>query len=310
LWRIGAKEGDEPEVLANTGQGRGHFAISSHGALVYAQRTSDLDIWVVELARPGAEAGPPVRLISSTRNDWVPSYSPDGNRIAFTSSRSGYSEIYVCDRNGEHVSKLTNFQGPLASTIGWSPDGKWIVFGTHEEARDIFVMSDQGTGQRKLTTHPGYDAEATFSRDGKSIYFTSERSGEAQVWKIPFEGGEAVQVTQQGGREPQESLDGAVIYYKFEDTIWKKPVKGGEETQVFDTLLRTGIFCVTATGIYFLPTEPKGISFYDFATKTVSSVMANDKLSDWGIWASADGLRILYTEKDPHTDLMLVKNFR
>jgi Tol biopolymer transport system component/DNA-binding winged helix-turn-helix (wHTH) protein len=309
-WRIGVEEGNEPEVLPFPGQAYGPFAISARGDLVYAQRTLDTDIWEVELTFPGGEAGPPVRLTSSTYCDRAPSYSPDGKRIAYTSRRTGCEEIWVSDPDGKNPLKLTNFQGPWLDGTQWSADGEWLVFDSHEMPKAFHVISRQGTGQRKIISHSRAFRPA-FSRDGKWIYFGSDHSGEEQVWKIPFEGGEAIQVTLQGGRDPQVSFDGEVIYYKFNDTVWQKPVSGGEESQLFDSLLSPSPFSVTAKGIYFLPRETREISFYDFATKAVTSVISNDRLLYWGISASADGLRILYTQSEyANTDLMLVEKFQ
>ncbi|MDZ7267901.1 MAG: S9 family peptidase [candidate division KSB1 bacterium] len=83
-----------------------------------------------------------------------------------------------------------------------SPDGKWAVFTlrkTDLEANrgrtDIWVVAVDGTGLRQLTAHPGSDFSPVWSRDSKSIWFLSSRSGSTQVWCLPLDGGEAVQKT-------------------------------------------------------------------------------------------------------------------
>jgi serine/threonine protein kinase len=67
------------------------------------------------------------------------------------------------------------------------------------------------------------------------------------------EGGEAVQVTEKGGVNAQESLDGEILYYKSDDTLWKLPVSGGEETQILDIKMQMGPIAGTSTGSYFMP---------------------------------------------------------
>jgi len=62
-------------------------------------------------------------LISSTRADSAPQFSPDGKRIAFMSNRSGNDEIWVCDSDGSNSIQLTSFDGPNVTTPRWSPDG-------------------------------------------------------------------------------------------------------------------------------------------------------------------------------------------
>lgn len=83
-----------------------------------------------------------------------------------------------------------------------SPDGKWAVFTlrkTDLEANrgrtDLWLAGVEGTGLRQLTSHPGSDFSPVWSPEGKSIWFLSTRSGSAQVWRIPVDGGEAEQKT-------------------------------------------------------------------------------------------------------------------
>lgn len=83
-----------------------------------------------------------------------------------------------------------------------SPDGKWAVFTlrkTDLEANrgrtDLWLVGVDGAGLRQLTSHPGSDFSPAWSRDGKSIWFLSTRSGSAQVWRIAIDGGEAEQKT-------------------------------------------------------------------------------------------------------------------
>jgi dipeptidyl aminopeptidase/acylaminoacyl peptidase len=88
-----------------------------------------------------------------------------------------------------------------------SPDGKWIVFTRREtdlEANkgrtDLWLVGADGTGLRRLTSHPAGDFNPRWAPDGKSIWFISTRSDSSQVWRIRIDGGEAQQIT-------DESLD-------------------------------------------------------------------------------------------------------
>ncbi len=83
-----------------------------------------------------------------------------------------------------------------------SPDGKWAAFTlrkTDLEANrgrtDLWLVGVDGAGLRQLTTHPGSDGSPAWSKDGKSIWFLSTRSGSSQVWRMPVDGGEAEQKT-------------------------------------------------------------------------------------------------------------------
>jgi dipeptidyl aminopeptidase/acylaminoacyl peptidase len=84
-----------------------------------------------------------------------------------------------------------------------SPDAKWVTFtvsdvdlAANRRRTDVWVAAVDGSGARRLTSSPAQDDSAVWSPDGKWIYFSSTRSGSAQVWRLPFgTGGEAEQVT-------------------------------------------------------------------------------------------------------------------
>ncbi len=85
-----------------------------------------------------------------------------------------------------------------------SPDGKTIAFvvrRTDLEANcgrtDLWLVSADGTGLRRLTSHPESDSNPRWSPDSRTVWFVSSRSGSSQVWKIAVDGGEAEQVTQE-----------------------------------------------------------------------------------------------------------------
>jgi Tol biopolymer transport system component len=261
-----------------------------------------------------------VPLISSTQIDLYPAYSPDGRKIAFGSTRSRASEIWVCSSDGSNAVQLTTSGGGVPK---WSPDGRTIVYrgGGGGPNTSVHVISADGGVPRRLTTGPFIDKRATFSRDGRSIYFPSNRSGTWEIWKIPASGGTPVQITLDGeDREcPQESPDGKFLYYEkgypTQCSIWKMPVRGGEETIVLDSVHCTGGWAFWKDGIYFFrPADAKGhsdIYQYEFASGKTSKVLTIEKPVFYHIEASPDGRSILYTQNDQDgSDLMLVENFR
>ena len=106
-----------------------------------------------------------------------------------------------------------------------SPDGQWVVFDKKvidlEENKgrsDLWLMRGDGTGLRRLTSHPAGSSHARWAPDGTAIWFLSSRSGSMQVWRIPVDGGEAEQVT----REPLDvgnlvvSPDGRHLAYTMD----------------------------------------------------------------------------------------------
>ncbi len=83
-----------------------------------------------------------------------------------------------------------------------APDGRVVVFTVsvtnlenNTRRTDLYLAATDGSWTRRLTTHEASDSQGRWSPDGKWIYFVSSRSGSAQVWRIPVDGGEAQQVT-------------------------------------------------------------------------------------------------------------------
>ena len=169
--------------------------------LIYARYSGDTNIWR-SLARSGAHTP----YISSTRNEIAGQYSPDGTRVAYMSDRSGAFEIWVQNADGTQPVQLTHFDGPHTGTPRWSPDGKWLVFDSRPNSNpDIFVVPSGGGDVRRLTDSPAEDVVPSFSHDGRSVYFASDRNGSWQIWKAAIDGTAAAEITHNGGFAPQPS---------------------------------------------------------------------------------------------------------
>jgi len=286
--------------------------------LVYSNVRSDTNIWRARIPAAGEAPSIPERFISSTRLDGKPSYSPDGSKIAFTSSRSGTQEIWVSDADGSNLFRMTNFGGPLVGYANWSPDGQWLIFHARPEAQvDLFLMPAAGGPVKRLTTDPADDTLPSFTHDGRSIYFSSARSGQPEIWRMPAGGGRAVQVTTSGGFRPFESADGQRIFYVTLDAsrIQSVPAKGGPVSDVTGPLhmYPSGV-AVTSEGIYYGAPPHSGdqryIRFFSFATRTSKPVAVTNRPFELGLTVSPREPYILFDQVDDlDRDLMLLRNF-
>jgi Tol biopolymer transport system component len=327
LFRIPV-EGGAPEWLAATGSDVQYPAFSSEGnRLAWRQNTSDIDIFKLTLKSGSEKSRPLDDQILSTAIETSPRYSPDGKRVAFVSNRSGSDEIWVCNSDGENPVRLTSFRGPLAGSPNWSPDGKQIVFDCRPEGNaDIYVVSAEGGKPRRITTDQAEDIVPSWSRDGRWIYFTSNRmaeggSGQLQIWKTSADGGAAIQMTRQGGFEPMESDDGQWIYFtqdRGSASIRRMPAAGGPETSLFDFHQKSysRIWTITNEGVYFAvanSSSQSAIKFFNFSARIEKTVAEFDRImpaSISGMTISPDGkwlLLPLYSQRG--SDLMMIENF-
>ncbi len=119
------------------------------------------------------------RLTDLSARDRSPSWSPDGQHIAFMSvSESDNSEIYVMDLNGNNRRNLTNLSARDESP-SWSPDGQHIAFMSVSESdnSEIYVMDLNGNNRRNLTNLSARDESPSWSPGGQHIAFESYRDG-------------------------------------------------------------------------------------------------------------------------------------
>jgi Tol biopolymer transport system component/DNA-binding winged helix-turn-helix (wHTH) protein len=325
LWRIAVNPASRPQRLAWVGQDGEFPAMSRQGhRLAYSRALQDWNIWRAELRGPHGQMGRPTRFIATTLLDAEPQFSPAGNRIVFSSNRSGSDEIWVCDSDGSNAFQLTSFGGPQLGSPRWSPDGTQVCFDVNVDGQfDVQVVAAEGGKPQRLTTSSADDYAPSWSHDAKWLYFGSTRSGRRQVWKMPAEGGEAVQVTRSGGFLASEAPDGNTVYYlKSEDkdqesystSLWRVPTQGGEETQVIESVaLRAA--AVTKDGIYFVPRRSPGsvrtIQFLSFATGKIGIIGTLEMPVIYSLTVSPDGRWISYSQIDQvGSDLMLVEDFR
>ena len=317
LWRMPAS-GGTPEHLQMGGDIAGAFAVSRTGnRLAYVERCeTDTNIYGVDLSLPDRRASVS-NLVSSTRHDNSPRISPDGRRIAFESNRSGINEVWICDIDGGNVTQLTTIGA--AGSPDWSRDGKQIAFDCHKDGKgDLYVIDVEGGFPRRLTTEASEDDCPSWSTDGKWIYFASDRSGILQVWKMPSNGGDAIQITKNGGGFiSSESPDGKFLYYNKESGIWRAAVDGTDETLILKGDYG-GEWAVVSDGIYCIDLRrpaPTAIEFFRFSSHTTEQVatLGTARAFFKGLAVSPDRRWILYSqlEQSPaNTDIKLVENFR
>ena len=91
---------------------------------------------------------------------------------------------------------------PASYWHGWSPDGKTLLFirGRREGEVDVYAVPLAGGEEKRLTTAKGLDDGADYTPDGKYIYFSSERTGNMQIWRMQPDGKGQEQVFSDGAQ--------------------------------------------------------------------------------------------------------------
>ena len=210
LWRVPTSGTASPERLPFGEVGIWPIVSRQGNRLAYTVTSPKVNIYRLNLPVADGPTGTALKFISSSRWDLQPRYSPDGNRIAFGSYRSGASEIWTCDSDGSNPVQLTSL-GALTGSPRWAPDGKSIGFSSDAEGHfDAYVVDAEGGAPRRLTSDPV--GNPSWSRNGEWIYFGSDRNGYPQCFKMPAGGGPA-QVVTAGYGPRMESPDGKWFYF-------------------------------------------------------------------------------------------------
>ena len=140
-----------------------------------------------------------------------PAWSPDSRQLAYVSFEGSKSAIYVQTLRSGNRFEVSNKPG-INGAPAFSPDGRKLVvtLGGVNGNPDIYVLDITSRQTKRLTTHRAIDTEGTWSPDGRYIYFTSDRAGGPQIYRISANGGTPERVTFEGSynARPRLSPDG------------------------------------------------------------------------------------------------------
>src|SRR5215510_8086609 len=185
-------------------------ALAAQERIAYVDNA--FDIWSMK-----TDGSDPKQLTTNTAADGDPSFSPDGGKIAFVSSRDGNQEIYVMNADGTNQKRLTN-NTVIDWDPSWSPDGSKIIFVSFRDgSADVFTMNPDGSNPVNLSNFPtGNETEPVFSPDGKKIAFRGLRNGSIEIYIMNADGTNQTALTDSSGidTEPAFSKDGSKIVFR------------------------------------------------------------------------------------------------
>lgn len=145
-----------------------------------------------------------------------PSWSPDGQKITFTSYLNGSPDLYLIDLSLKKIRRLSSRKG-VNIGASWKPDGSSIALTLAPNGNsDIYqINSETGTIEQRLTKHHGIDTAPAYSPDGKKIAYVSESTGNAQIYIMNADGTGNKRLTFEGteNTDPAWSPDGSKIAF-------------------------------------------------------------------------------------------------
>lgn len=296
-------------VVAAVGAGCG-----ARGSTATEAPPNQYDLWALDV-----KSGKLRNLTRTKGHEASPSFSPDGQRVAFEGNVQGPG-LYVMNADGSHVRLIARGHGAWGllddrhRAPQWSPDGKRLVWATADrcedircKSRDVWVVAADGSGRSKLASDAGY---ATWSPDGASVAYAGGVDPEGyggDVYVVGADGGNRRLVAD--GSAPVWSAAGWIAYLNGDRLLAVKP--DGTGSRAIADGLADGDFGWSPNGrqVWFAHQTPNEDTELYVATLSgpvtrVTRRAGTDHLLAWSPTAN----EVAWLHQDPldieHSDLM------
>jgi serine/threonine protein kinase/Tol biopolymer transport system component len=176
------------------------------------------NIWLVGLSRRTF-----TRLTSTTAHDWNPVWSPDGTRIAFSSTRNRRMDLFQRSASGSGSDEPLLESAADKAASSWSSDPRFLAYSMADAktGNDIWILSLADRRPFVFLRTDFNEFHPTFSADGRWIAYTSDESGRPEVYVRRFEGtaatGREWPVSTNGGSHPRWRRDGKELFFLSAD---------------------------------------------------------------------------------------------
>jgi Tol biopolymer transport system component len=307
LWSAAVDGKTPPTQLKEDGERLDYLAVSrARNVLIYGRDQEDANIWRASLSPSGdlLDAGP---VIASTWSDDAPAISPNGQHLAFLSTRSGNEQVWLARADGSEPRQLTRINGSI-NELAWAPDSRTILLShTERGLSKSWTVDTQSGASQDLYHETSRGGARAFSRDGRAVYFASSRDGSYQLYRMDRQTKTVEQITHNGGFAMEEDRDGKGIYFTPQRSagLWYMPT-GAQAREIAPELERRA-FSASRHGVYFV--AHRSLWFWHKRTGKLRKLWTPGKAFGFGLSLSPDERNLYFTIYDREgMDLTMVEN--
>jgi tricorn protease len=246
IWSVPSAGGRAARLTSHLARDvQPQFSPDGKSIVFASNRNGNYDLFVMS-----AEGGAARQLTFDSSAEFASGFTPDGQWVMFYGSTYGSLDVYKVRVTGGEPIRLTwdRFEREYYGNV--SPDGQWIAYDhagapgdwrrrgyEGSAASDIWLarFTTPVSEPKRLTKNPSQDFAPMFSRDGKRIYYISDRKGSVNLWSMDTNGGSPKQLTfhqTDGARVPNYAPKGDKIAYEYNSEVWILDLKSGKTAAV------------------------------------------------------------------------------
>lgn len=262
------RAGKEAGKVGNAGTfGPAYPSSSPDDRVLAVQRTDagNTDIWLIDLNRDT-----PIRFTTDPEANIAPLWSPNGDRIVFSTLRNGVFNLYQKTVSGSTGEELL-VTGQSKQATDWSRDGRFLLFRSNDPQSQWDIWAMPLSGDRKpfeVVRTRFEERDAQFSPDGEWIAYQSDESGRFEIYVQPFQRrGPRTRISAKGGVQVRWRHDGKELFYlSLDGEFVAVPVTFSADGQTIETRTGTMLFqarvgAVQDIGLAHYTVSPDGQRF-------------------------------------------------
>jgi tricorn protease len=246
IWTVAAEGGRATRLTSHPARDVQPVISPDGRTIAFASnRSGNFDVYLMPTT-----GGPPRQLTFHSGAEFANSFTPDGQWLIFHANTYGALDLYKVRVAGGEPIRLTwdLYERKYFGNV--SPDGQWIAFNHNGAPGDWRRRGYEGSANadiwlarfttpvgepKRLTTNPAHDFMPLFSRDGRRLYYASDRKGQVNIWSMELAGGAQKQLTfhtSDGVRIPSYAPQAEKIAYEYASGIWILDLRSGKTAPV------------------------------------------------------------------------------